>query len=123
MLASRSLPFVSLRFKARNPESKASCIATAGCIRAVAGHFAACPVKILAIANLTDKVAKDMGGSVMSATVKALLPKLLFWLAIEIFLNLVGLDNLADYSEFIISQSSGSRHRISLIGSTRFSVF
>ncbi|MEM9090506.1 MAG: hypothetical protein AAGC93_17370 [Cyanobacteria bacterium P01_F01_bin.53] len=44
----------------------------------------------------------------MSATIKTLLPKLLFWLALEIILNLVGLDNLADYSEFISGQTDGS---------------
>jgi hypothetical protein len=30
--------------------------------------------------------------------------KVTIWLAIEIILNLVGLDNLADYSEFIFEQ-------------------
>ncbi len=47
----------------------------------------------------------------MSVTIKTLLPKLLFWLALEIILNLVGLDNLADYSEFISGQTDGSWHR------------
>ena len=44
----------------------------------------------------------------MSVTLRTLLTKLLFWLAAEIILNLVGLDNLADYSEFITNQASGS---------------
>lgn len=44
----------------------------------------------------------------MSATVKTLLTKLLFWLAVEIVLNLVGLDNFADYSEFIAIQTTGN---------------
>ena len=44
----------------------------------------------------------------MSVTLRTLLTKLLFWLAAEIVLNLVGLDNLADYSEFITNQTSGS---------------
>lgn len=46
----------------------------------------------------------------MSVTIKTLLPKLLFWLALEIILNLVGLDNLADYSEFIAGQTEGNWH-------------
>ncbi|MGB3294623.1 MAG: hypothetical protein WBB01_16695 [Phormidesmis sp.] len=44
----------------------------------------------------------------MPVTLKTLLTKLLFWLAAEIVLTLVGLDNLADYSEFIANQTSGS---------------
>lgn len=43
----------------------------------------------------------------MSAAIKTLLPKLLFWLTLEIILNLVGLDNLADYSEFISGKVTG----------------
>ncbi|MEA5510975.1 hypothetical protein VB715_14470 [Crocosphaera sp. UHCC 0190] len=35
---------------------------------------------------------------------KKLLLSLLFWLLTEIFLNFIGLDNLADYSEFIHHQ-------------------
>ncbi|MEO0707361.1 MAG: hypothetical protein AAF050_17075 [Cyanobacteria bacterium J06649_5] len=31
-----------------------------------------------------------------------LISKLLFWLMVEIILNLVGLDNVADYSEFLL---------------------
>jgi len=46
----------------------------------------------------------------MSTTSKTLLRKLLFWLSLEIVLNLVGLDNLADYSEFITAQAAGNRH-------------
>lgn len=46
----------------------------------------------------------------MSASINTLLTKLLFWLAMEIILNLVGLDDLADYSEFIANQTSDSRH-------------
>lgn len=41
----------------------------------------------------------------MSVTLRTLLVKLLFWFALEVGLNLVGLDNLADYSEFILSQA------------------
>ena len=44
----------------------------------------------------------------MSVTLRTLLTKLLFWLAAEIILSLVGLDNLADYSEFITNQTTGS---------------
>lgn len=57
----------------------------------------------------------------MSLNFKALLTKLFFWLALEIFLNLVGLDNLADYSEFISNQTAGRfqnslfNHNISLV--------
>jgi len=32
-----------------------------------------------------------------------LLAKLLFWLMAEVILNAVGLDNLADYSEFLLN--------------------
>lgn len=32
-----------------------------------------------------------------------LLSQLLLWLALEIILNLVGLDDLADYSEFVFA--------------------
>lgn len=35
---------------------------------------------------------------------KKLLISLLFWLLTEILLNILGLDNLADYSEFINHQ-------------------
>jgi hypothetical protein len=35
---------------------------------------------------------------------KKLLVKATVWLAAEIILNLIGLDNLADYSEFIYEQ-------------------
>ena len=40
----------------------------------------------------------------MSISVKTLLIKLLMWLAAEVILNLVGLDNLADYSEFMLNK-------------------
>ncbi len=32
--------------------------------------------------------------------------KLMFWLVLEIILNLIGLDDIADYSEFIFSYGS-----------------
>jgi hypothetical protein len=32
--------------------------------------------------------------------------KITFWLIVEIILNFVGLDNLADYSEFIFEQKA-----------------
>ncbi len=32
--------------------------------------------------------------------------KLMFWLALEIILNLIGLDNVADYSEFVFKNGS-----------------
>ncbi len=38
-----------------------------------------------------------------------ILVKITFWLIVEIFLNLLGLDNLADYSEFIFE---GKNHTI-----------
>jgi hypothetical protein len=31
--------------------------------------------------------------------------QIIFWLVAEMFLNFVGYDNLADYSEYIMSQS------------------
>ncbi len=37
----------------------------------------------------------------MKAQWKTLLVKTTIWLAAEIILNLLGLDNLADYSEFV----------------------
>lgn len=37
----------------------------------------------------------------MQAQWQKILVKLTFWLIIEIFLNLLGLDSLADYSEFV----------------------
>ncbi|WP_339375399.1 hypothetical protein [Chroogloeocystis siderophila] len=44
------------------------------------------------------------GGAVMAINWKKMLLKTTFWLGTEILLNLVGLDNLADYSEFISGQ-------------------
>ena len=35
-----------------------------------------------------------------------LLMKMTFWLLAEVVLTLVGLDNLADYSEFLLSENS-----------------
>ncbi len=40
----------------------------------------------------------------MNVQVNKLLAKAIVWLAAEIILNLLGLDNLADYSEFIYEQ-------------------
>ncbi|MEQ8538680.1 MAG: hypothetical protein RIB93_14690 [Coleofasciculus sp. D1-CHI-01] len=40
----------------------------------------------------------------MTVNWKALLAKTTVWLAAEILLNLLGLDNLADYSEFIFGR-------------------
>ncbi|WP_178378136.1 hypothetical protein [Chroogloeocystis siderophila] len=40
----------------------------------------------------------------MAINWKKMLLKTTFWLGTEILLNLVGLDNLADYSEFISGQ-------------------
>lgn len=37
----------------------------------------------------------------MKSTGKNLGLKILIWLAVEVWLNLLGLDDLADYSEFI----------------------
>ena len=33
-----------------------------------------------------------------------LINKVIFWLLAEIILNLVGLDNMADYSEFLLTE-------------------
>ena len=41
----------------------------------------------------------------MKPSSKKLLIKCLFWLAAEIILNFVGLDNLADYSEFVFEKN------------------
>jgi hypothetical protein len=40
----------------------------------------------------------------MSIQWKRLLLKITVWLVIEIILNILGLDNLADYSEFVYEQ-------------------
>lgn len=40
--------------------------------------------------------------SIMQGQWQTLISKLLFWLMVEIILNLVGLDNVADYSEFLL---------------------
>ena len=37
---------------------------------------------------------------------KTLLTKTLIWLAVEILLNSIGLDTLADYSEFVFEQNA-----------------
>lgn len=37
-----------------------------------------------------------------------LLLKLLFWLTVEVILNAVGLDNLADYSEFLLDHAQAA---------------
>ncbi|MEM9007092.1 MAG: hypothetical protein AAGE59_26630 [Cyanobacteria bacterium P01_F01_bin.86] len=37
----------------------------------------------------------------MSVNWKSLTTKLFIWLLVEIFLSILGLDNLADYSEFL----------------------
>ncbi|MGD1700529.1 hypothetical protein [Dapis sp. BLCC M229] len=55
----------------------------------------------------------------MSVSWKKLLVQTIFWLVVEIVLNFLGLDNLADYSEFIFeknfnSPSSGVTQAISL---------
>ncbi len=39
---------------------------------------------------------------------KTLLVRITVWLSLEIWLNLVGLDDLADYSEFIFEQNNWS---------------
>lgn len=41
----------------------------------------------------------------MTVNWKTLLAKTTVWLAVEILLNLLGLDNLADYSEFIFGRN------------------
>ncbi len=43
----------------------------------------------------------------MNVKWKILANKLIFWLAIEILLNCLGLDNIADYSDFL-----HKRHRL-----------
>jgi hypothetical protein len=37
---------------------------------------------------------------------KTLLVKMIFWLITEVVLNAVGLDNLADYSEFVFERNA-----------------
>lgn len=41
----------------------------------------------------------------MTVNWKTLLAKTTVWLAVEILLNFLGLDNLADYSEFIFGRN------------------
>jgi hypothetical protein len=38
--------------------------------------------------------------------------KVIFWVAVEAFLNLAGLDNLADYSEYIFEREWGNEAAI-----------
>ncbi|MDY6785388.1 MAG: hypothetical protein SW833_23040 [Cyanobacteriota bacterium] len=40
----------------------------------------------------------------MNSTAKALLVRIIIWVAAEVLLNFLGLDNLADYSEFIFEK-------------------
>ncbi|MDY6786364.1 MAG: hypothetical protein SW833_28270 [Cyanobacteriota bacterium] len=40
----------------------------------------------------------------MNSTAKALLIRITIWIAAEILLNFLGLDNLADYSEFVFEK-------------------
>ena len=47
---------------------------------------------------------------------KNLLAKAVVWLAAEILLNFLGLDNLADYSEFIFERNVLVRDVLVLIG-------
>lgn len=42
----------------------------------------------------------------MKAQWKSILFKTTIWLAAEIFLNLLGIDNLADYGEFVFGRKS-----------------
>lgn len=44
----------------------------------------------------------------MPAKRKKLLAKMLVWLAAEILLNFLGLDNLADYGEFVFERNIDS---------------
>ncbi len=46
------------------------------------------------------------------ATISA---KVIFWVAVEAFLNLVGLDNLADYSEYIFGREFGDEAAIVML--------
>lgn len=43
----------------------------------------------------------------MSVRVQRAVLKASFWLASEVLLTLIGLDNLADYSEFVFQDRSG----------------
>ena len=43
---------------------------------------------------------------IMKINYRQLLAKLLVWLVAEVVLNYVGLDNLADYSEYLKEQST-----------------
>lgn len=44
--------------------------------------------------------------------------KATIWLAIEILLTVTGLDNLADYSEFLFGRDPGSNRPIATVVST-----
>ena len=43
---------------------------------------------------------------------KTLLVRITVWLSLEIWLNLVGLDYLADYSEFIFEQNNTNSQKL-----------
>ena len=49
----------------------------------------------------------------MNTQLYKLLSKLTIWLVVEILLNLMGLDDMADYSEFIFSHNDTSTASIS----------
>jgi hypothetical protein len=52
----------------------------------------------------------------MQATWKNLVIKLTIWLMTEIFLTFLGLDNLADYSEFMFTKEVAFDNQICIIG-------
>lgn len=58
-----------------------------------------------------NSLFQSEGLSVMKVRWKMLIAKTTFWVLTEVFLTVLGLDNLADYSEFSISQHTIDRDR------------
>lgn len=51
----------------------------------------------------------------MNARCKSQIFNTLFWVAAEILLNVTGLDNLADYSEFIFKNPSKTEAHLAMV--------
>lgn len=54
--------------------------------------------------------SSDKEVSAMRIQWKQIVVKITFWLIVEIILNLLGLDNLADYSEFVFEGKTLTRN-------------
>ena len=62
---------------------------------------------MLPLLTLVIQTVRFEENTPMQVRWKILLVKITVWLSLEIWLNLVGLDYLADYSEFIFKQNNG----------------